>query len=110
MQNLYKKLKFSKKVLDDQHQQSISILLAGKGEEMETKNMKLVSALNRGGLWFISDNMQKIFVIAEKKLSKEISSQNRHLLLLLLFRAHAFLGTLSIYLCSAFELWYLTIW
>ena len=30
------------------------------------QNQKLVSALNRGGLWVITEDMQKIFLVVEK--------------------------------------------
>ena len=63
--NLYKKLKNSKSYNSIENQQSLAILLAGKSVS-PNPSLKLVSALSRGGLWEINDNVQKLFVICEK--------------------------------------------
>ena len=46
-------------------QEAMSILLASK-RPSPLPNLKLVSALSRGGLWEITDVVQKLFVIVEK--------------------------------------------
>lgn len=46
-------------------QQAMAILKAGKLERITDSNQKLVSALNRGGLWSISQRAQQIFLKAE---------------------------------------------
>ena len=77
MQNLYKKIKNSKKYNCEEYQQSMSILLAGKTSNYDSlKNLKLVSALNRGGLWAITEDIQKIFIVAEKYFSLQVERKN----------------------------------
>ena len=62
-----KKLKNSKKYKSDEFQQSIALLSACRLTNTEMlKNQKLVSAVNRGGLWAITENMQKILLVVEK--------------------------------------------
>ena len=49
------------------NQQVISLLLATKENCEDNKDHHaLMSKLNRGGLWFIADDMQSIMLIAEK--------------------------------------------
>ena len=71
MQNLYKKYN------SEEYQQSMSILLAGKTSNYDSlKNLKLVSALNRGGLWAITEDIQKTFIVAEKYFSLQVERKN----------------------------------
>ena len=63
--NLYKKLKNGKSYNSIENQQSLAILLAGRSVS-PNPSLQLVSALSRGGLWEINDNVQKLFVICEK--------------------------------------------
>ena len=65
LQKIFLKLKRSKNYKSDEYQQAMSILSAGRSN-IPNPNVKLVNALNRGGLWVIDDKVQKIFVIAEK--------------------------------------------
>lgn len=62
--NIYRKLRCSKNYQSNESQQALSILKLCKTERSD--NFALVSSLDRGGLWYISEYMQKIFVIAEK--------------------------------------------
>ena len=50
----------------------MSLLLDGKTDS--NPNAKLVEALSRGGLWFINENMERIFVIAENYFCIKVSS------------------------------------
>ena len=43
-------------------------------KEISALHAKLVGALSRGGLWYINENMERIFVIAEKYFCIKISN------------------------------------
>ena len=60
--NLCRKLKNSKNWKSEDHQQAISILEAGRGPSTDN----LLSALSRGGLWQISQPVQKLLLLTEK--------------------------------------------
>ena len=61
------KLKNSKKYKSDEFQQSIALLSACRLTNTEMlKNQKLVSTVNRGWIWAITENMQKILLVVEK--------------------------------------------
>ena len=61
LHKLHKKHSFSSSA---ESQQAMSILKAGK-QETNTESQKLVSVLNRGGLWSITGPAQKIFIKTE---------------------------------------------
>lgn len=63
--NLNKKYRNSKKFKTDFFQQMLAIFECCK-EKNQHKNYRLVNAINRGGLWVVSEDIQKIFMIAEK--------------------------------------------
>lgn len=70
LQKIYTKLRNSLHYEKEENKQSIAVLLSAKLEDpTKLVNLKLVSALDRGGLWPITENMQRIFVIAEKYFS-----------------------------------------
>ena len=48
---------------------------AREHDEVITTNQKLVSALNRGGLWHVSVETQQIFVLAEKYFQRKTNNQ-----------------------------------
>jgi len=76
---LHKKFKNSKNWQSTESQQSINILLVCK-TSVPCENQKLNAALSRGGLWFISADLQKILVVTEKYLSLKITkSQLRNI-------------------------------
>lgn len=62
LQNLYKKYYA---VNSDESQQAMAILKAGKLEISDSHTQKLVSSLNRGGLWSVTLPAQKIFLKTE---------------------------------------------
>ena len=62
LHNLHKKHGRANSV---ESQQAMAILKAGKLESMTDSSQKLVSALNRGGLWSITQPAQQIFLKAE---------------------------------------------
>lgn len=62
LQNLYKK---HYRVNSDESQQAMAILKAGKLEISDSQKQKLVSSLNRGGLWAVTLPAQKIFLKTE---------------------------------------------
>lgn len=67
LHKLHKKIKNSNKWQTSEAQTCIAILEEAQEKENEKENnQKLVSALNRGGLWFISSDLQQILVICEK--------------------------------------------
>ena len=76
--NIYKKIKNSKNFFSNEGQHALSILDQCRSERKE--NFKLLCHLDRGGLWFIDESLQKIFVITEKyfnlKHSTLVSSIN----------------------------------
>lgn len=59
LQNLYKK---HYAVNSDESQQVIAILKAGKLEISDSHKQKVVSSLNRGGLWSVTLPAQNIFL------------------------------------------------
>ena len=64
--NLSKKIKNCKNYKSDECQQALSLLSACKSDNDGDRSLKLVSALNRGGLCIINETVEKIFIIAEK--------------------------------------------
>ena len=64
LQKLHKKIKNSKNFMSDESQQILSILEAGRGEPNE--NFELINVLDRGGLWYITKDMEKILIVTEK--------------------------------------------
>ena len=65
--NLYKKLRNSKNYKSDGFQQSMALRSACRVTNTEMlQNQKLVSVLNRGGLWVITEDMQKFFLVVAK--------------------------------------------
>ena len=56
-------------------EQELLLLKAGKGEKDRYENLKLVACLDRGGLWYISEEMEKIFLIVEKYFSIQVMKQ-----------------------------------
>lgn len=62
LQKLYKK---HYTVNSDESQQAMAILKAGKLEISDSQKNKLVSSLNRGGLWPVTLPAQKIFLKTE---------------------------------------------
>ena len=72
--NLYKKLGNWNKYKRDGFQQSTTLLSAWRLTITEMlQNQKLFSALNRGGLWIISEDMQKIFSCCKEVFYKYFS-------------------------------------
>ena len=59
-QNLYKK---HYTVNSDESEQAMAILKTGKLEIRDPQKQKLVSSLNRGGLWSVTLPAQKIFLL-----------------------------------------------
>ena len=72
--NLSKKYRNSKKFKSEFIQQTLAIIHACR-EEHENKNYRLVAAVNRGGLWFITEDIQKIFMITERYFCVNTSSK-----------------------------------
>ena len=67
IRNLYKKLRNSKIYKSDEFQQSMAVISACRLTNTEIRqNQKLVFDLNRRGLWAITENMPKIFLLVEK--------------------------------------------
>ena len=64
---LHKQIKNSKRWNSSESQYCIAILEAARETDTDYQsNQKLVSALNRGGLFHVSKDVQQIFVITEK--------------------------------------------
>lgn len=75
LHNLYKKHARTGIV---ESQQAMAILKAGKLDCINDSKQKLISSLNRGGLWSITEPAQKIFVMAEhyfRQLTPKVASQ-----------------------------------
>lgn len=75
LHNLYKKHARTGTV---ESQQAMAILKAGKLDCINDSKQKLISSLNRGGLWSITEPAQKIFVMAEhyfRQLTPKVASQ-----------------------------------
>ena len=79
LHNLYKKHARTGTV---ESQQAMAILKAGKLDCINYSKQKLISSLNRGGLWSITEPAQNIFVIAEHYF-RQLEALVRKLLLLL---------------------------
>ena len=62
--NLYRKVRSSKEWKSSQSQQSISLLLEAKVEEAKEAS-KLISCLDRGGLWAICTPAQNVLLRSE---------------------------------------------
>ena len=57
----------------------IAVLLATKvNSEQHEKDFGLMSRLNRGGLWFITDDMRKIMHMAENYFRKHTEKLQKH--------------------------------
>ena len=75
LHNLYKK---HAKTGTVESQQAMAILKAGKLDCINDPKQKLISCLNRGGLWSITEPAQNIFVKAEhyfRQLAPKVASQ-----------------------------------
>ncbi|KAL9956840.1 hypothetical protein ACROYT_G038383 [Oculina patagonica] len=73
--NLYKK---HARINTVESQQAMAILKAGKLDGNNDSRQKLISSLNRGGLWSLTEPAQKIFLSAEhyfRQLSPKVASQ-----------------------------------
>ena len=67
IRNLYKKLRNSKIYKSDEFQQSMAVISACRLTNTEIRqNQKLVPDLNRRGLWAITEDMPKIFLLVEE--------------------------------------------
>ena len=81
MHKLFTKIKNSPKWNSGTNQQVISLSLASKENCEDNKDHHaLMPKLNRGGLWFITDDMQSIMLIAEKCFRKETMLLQKHLI------------------------------
>ena len=81
LHKLFTKIKNSPKWNSGTNQQVISSLLATKENCEDNKDHHaLMTKLNRGGLWFITDDMQSIMVIAEKYFRKGTKLLQKHLI------------------------------
>ena len=81
LHKLFTKIKNSPKWNSGTNQQVISLLLATKENCEDNKDHHaLMSKLNRGGLWFITDDMQSIMLIAEKYFRKGTMLLQKHLI------------------------------
>ena len=80
MHKLFTKIKNSPKWNSGtNNQQVISLLLATKENCEDNKDHHaLMSKLNRGGLWFIADDMQSIMLIAEKYFTEVTMLLQKH--------------------------------
>ncbi|PFX27387.1 hypothetical protein AWC38_SpisGene7885 [Stylophora pistillata] len=75
LHNLYKKHARTGTV---ESQQAMAILKAGKLDSINDSKQSLISGLNRGGLWSITEPARKIFVVAEHyfhQLTQKVASQ-----------------------------------
>ena len=70
LSKLHSRLEKSKNFKSAPTQQAISLLLACRSTS--NPDQKLVNALNRGGLWIITNYIQRIFVIAERYFCLEV--------------------------------------
>ena len=81
LHKLFAKMKNSPKWNSGTNQQVISLLLATiENCEDNKDHHALMSKLNRGGLWFITDDMQSIMLIAEKYFRKGTMLLQKHLI------------------------------
>ena len=67
----------SKTEKSEANQQAMSLILAAKTSEKKI-NLTYVEELSRGGLWEVSDEMEKVFMITEKYFSIKTSSIGLH--------------------------------
>ena len=74
--NLHKKLKNSPKWKSPEYQQAISVLEAARTTDID--DQKLVSCLNRGGLWAINANAQVIIFKTENLFRDLTTSINEN--------------------------------
>ena len=74
-QRLYKRVRQLPNYRSELSQKIMSLLLAGKSEG-QNLNLKLVNALDRGGLWHINDDVQKLFVVCEKYFSYKTTGKS----------------------------------
>ena len=72
LRNIFRKLKKSSKVDSSESQQMIAVLEASR-IKVDTKH-KLVSTINRGGLWATQGDMQEIFVCCETQFCESVNS------------------------------------
>ena len=72
LRSIFRKLKKSSKVDSSESQQMIAVLEASR-IKVDTKH-KLVSTLNRGGLWAAHGDMQEIFVCCETQFRQSVNS------------------------------------
>ena len=72
LRNIFRKLKKSSKVDSSESQQMIAVLEASR-IKVDTKH-KLVSTLNRRGLWATHGDMQEIFVCCETQFCESVNS------------------------------------
>ena len=66
LHNLHKKHGRTNSV---ESQQAMAVLRAGKLESITDSSQKPVSALNRGGLWSITQPAQQIFFFSKNRMS-----------------------------------------
>ena len=74
LHNLYSGLRKSSHWKSDESQ-NIMAILKSLQDTKKPNNQKLVSALDRNGLWYITESFQEILVIAEKHFCFEISNR-----------------------------------
>ena len=75
LRNLFKKYRNSRNFKKEEYQQAMALLKAGKTEKTNT-NAELVNALSRGGLWQVTNPIENILIIVEKRFCIETSKQN----------------------------------
>ena len=76
--NLYRKLRKSSKWETEIVQQKLTILKAGKTDPNDDEKYALIKCRDRGGLWYINDDVITIFMEAEKEfqhMSKQFSTK-----------------------------------
>ena len=74
IRNLYSALRKSKKWKSEEFQNMMAVVKLFQNEEKPT-SQKLISALDRNGLWYITDNLQGILVHAEKLFCSSIRNR-----------------------------------
>ena len=74
IRNLYSALRKSKKWKSEEFQNMMAVVKLFQNEEKPT-SQKLISALDRNGLWYITDNLQGILVQAEKLFCSAIRNR-----------------------------------
>ena len=76
LQKLNQKIRNLKNYDSFESQQALSILQATKSSD--NPNAKLVNALNRGGLWVISNDAEKLFILFEKYFCVQTANKDLH--------------------------------